>query len=97
MSDNKSRLCRGLKTLLTDYISILKSGIKTLDSLCSSLLKNDNCEGIQDILEFKQKLCVDLRLFWDVLFDNLVYPRNRILASFNFLFLDLKVADLYGN
>lgn len=97
MSDNKSRLCRGLKTLLTDYISILKSGIKTLDSLCSSHLKNDNCEGIQDFLEFKQKLCVDLRLFWDVLFDNLVYPRNRILASFNFLFLDLKVADLYGN
>lgn len=97
MSDNKSRLCRGLKTLLTDYISILKSGIKTLDSLCSSHLKNDNCEGIQDILEFKQKLCVDLRLFGDVLLDSLVYPRNRILASFNFLFLDLKVADLYGN
>lgn len=97
MSDNKSRLCRGLKTLLTDYISILKSGIKTLDSLCSSHLKNDNCEGIQDFLEFKQKLCVDLRLFGDVLLDSLVYPRNRILASFNFLFLDLKVADLYGN
>lgn len=96
MSDNKSRLCRGLKTLLTDYISILKSGIKTLDSLCSSLL-NDNCEGIQDILEFKQKPCVDLRLFGDVLFDNLVHPRNRILASFNFLFLDLKVADIYAN
>lgn len=38
-------------------------------------------------------LCIDLRVIQEVLFHNLVYSHHCLLASFNFLFLDLKVSD----